>query len=79
MGTSAALAAVWFVTDRSYRSAYETYRNTRLNDLSLDQRGADAGTDAFTQNFERANPAPNAPISHSACSRWCGYRGYWTT
>ena len=54
MGTSAALAAVWFVTDRSYRSAYETYRNTRLNDLSLDQRGADAGTDAFTQNFERA-------------------------
>ena len=54
LGTSAALAAVWFAADRSYRSAYKTYRNTRLNDLNLAQRGADAGKDAFTQNFERA-------------------------
>ena len=59
MGASAALAAVWFAADRSYRSAYKTYRKTRRNDLNLAQRGADAGTDAFTQNFERAQSRSN--------------------
>lgn len=54
MGTSAALAAVWFIADRSYRSAYNTYRHTRIDDLNLARRGPDAGPDAFTQNFERA-------------------------
>ncbi len=55
MGTSAVLAAVWFVTDRSYRSAYNAYRSTRLDDLRLDLRAAHAGSaDAFTENFERA-------------------------
>ena len=52
MGTSAVLAAAWLVTDISYRSAYHTYRGTRLGDLRLDRR--DAGSDdVFTQNFER--------------------------
>ena len=59
MGASAALAAVWFAADRSYHSAYKTYRKTRRNDLNLAQRGADAGTDAFTQNFERAQSRAN--------------------
>ena len=54
MGASAMLAAAWFVTDISYRSAYNTYRGTRLSNLQLDQRIAGTDTDAFTQNFERA-------------------------
>ena len=53
MGASAALAAIWFVTDMSYRSAYNTYRGTRLSDLRLDQRIAGTDSDVFTQNFER--------------------------
>ncbi len=55
MGTAAALTAVWFVTDRSYRSAYDKYQNTRLDDLMLDQRTADVGaSDQFSENFKRA-------------------------
>ena len=54
MGVSAVLAAAWFVTDISYRSAYNTYRGTRLSDLRLDQRIAGTDSDVFTQNFERA-------------------------
>ena len=53
MGASAALAAIWFVTDMSYRSTYNTYRGTRLSDLRLDQRIAGTDSDVFTQNFER--------------------------
>ena len=53
MGTSAVLAAAWLVTDISYRSAYNTYRGTRLNDLQLGQRIAGTNSDVFTQNFER--------------------------
>ena len=54
MGTSAVLAAAWLVTDISYRSAHNTYRDTRLSDLQLDQRIVGTDTDVFTQNFERA-------------------------
>lgn len=53
MGTSAVLAAAWFVTDISYRSAYNTYRGTRLSDLQLGQPIAGTDSDAFTRNFER--------------------------
>ncbi len=53
MGTSAVLAAAWLVTDISYRSAYNTYRGTRLNDLQLGQPIAGTDSDAFTRNFER--------------------------
>ena len=53
MGTSAVLAAAWLVTDISYRSAYNTYRGTRLNDLQLGQPIAGTDSDVFTQNFER--------------------------
>ncbi|MDE2797894.1 MAG: DUF5683 domain-containing protein [Gemmatimonadota bacterium] len=54
MGASAVLAAAWLVSDISYRSAYNTYRGTRLNDLQLGQPIAGTDSDAFTQNFERA-------------------------
>ncbi len=54
MGVSAVLAAAWLVSDISYRSAYNTYRGTRLNDLQLGQPIAGTDSDAFTQNFERA-------------------------
>ena len=54
MGAAAVLAAAWLVTDISYRSAYNTYRGTRLNDLQLGQRIAGTNSDVFTQNFERA-------------------------
>lgn len=53
MGASAVLAAAWFATDISYRSAYNTYRGTRLSDLQLGQPIAGTDSDAFTQNFER--------------------------
>lgn len=53
MGTSAVLAAAWLVTDISYRSAYNTYRGTRLTDLQLGQPIAGTDSDAFTRNFER--------------------------
>lgn len=53
MGASAVLAAAWLVTDISYRSAYNTYRGTRLNDLQLGQPIAGTDSDVFTQNFER--------------------------
>ena len=54
MGASAVLAAAWLVTDISYRSAYNTYRGTRLSDLQLGQRISGTNSDVFTQNFERA-------------------------
>ncbi len=54
MGASAVLAAAWLVSDISYRSAYNTYRGTRLNDLQLGQPIAGTDSDAFAQNFERA-------------------------
>ena len=55
MGASAVLATVWFVADRAYSNAYNEYRNTRLDDLRLDQRGdAPASTDQFTEKFVRA-------------------------
>lgn len=53
MGASAVLAAAWLVTDISYRSAYNTYRGTRLNDLQLGQPIAGTDSDTFTRNFER--------------------------
>ena len=55
MGTTAALAAVWFVTDRSYRSVYDTYQKTRFSDLIHDQRVQSGGnSDPFTERFKRA-------------------------
>ena len=54
MGTAAAFAAAWLVTDISYRSSYNTYRGTRLSDLQLGQPIAGTDSDVFTQNFERA-------------------------
>lgn len=53
MGASAVLAAAWLVSDISYRSAYNNYRGTRLNDLQLGQRISGTNSDVFTQNFER--------------------------
>ena len=53
MGASAVLAAAWLVTDISYRSAYHTYRGTRLSELQLGQPIAGTDSDAFTRNFER--------------------------
>ena len=43
------------ISDRSYRSAYDAYQQTRLDDLRLDQRtGASTTSDQFTENFELA-------------------------
>ena len=55
MSTTAALAAIWFVADRSYRSANNGYQNTRLDDLILTERTATGGnSDQFTDKFKRA-------------------------
>ena len=68
MGASAVLAAAWLVTDISYRSAYHTYRGTRLGDLRLDRR--DAGSDdVFTQNFERVESRAGAGQSRAGLAR----------
>lgn len=53
--STAVLAAGWFITDRSYRSALETYRRTSELDLNLPSRtGGPDDPNPFQERFEKA-------------------------
>lgn len=61
MGATAAAAIYWFVADRNYKKAYNTYRSTQIGELNLDQRSG-AGTDSnpFQTRFEKAELKANS-------------------
>jgi hypothetical protein len=55
VGATLAATTYWFLADQAYKSAYNAYRSTRINELSIDQRsGLETDPLPFQQRFQTA-------------------------